>query len=302
MQTKIDYVSFTAPSRMVFEPDDLDNAKNAHTVLADFLGDWWLPIAAGHSWQIYKAKGFYHTRLFDEDSKISVFFGGVNKHVYCEVGGQALDFIRALGSYEDFLERVATRTSRVDFAVDFESEVSVEQFIVNRQGQAFKAHSEVVTETGETRYIGSWKGERFARVYRYNDPHPRSKLLRAEVVLRGTYAKQAMAIVLKDGEVQAALAAHKPFGWQHQIWQPAEAITSEIVSKRHDKEKANTLRWLNGHVASAIINAHVGDLQSAYDWWETYVLPCLPAKQDIPTSTDDNPNSSDTNGEASRLE
>lgn len=271
MQTKIDYVSFTVPCRMPFEPEDLDNAKNALIALVDFLGATWKPITSGHTWESFKAKGFYHTRIFDAETKISVSFGNVNRHIYVDVGGQALDFIRAIGFYEDFIQKVATRASRVDFAVDFESEVRVEEFIVNRQKGRFKAGGNIFSEDGETSYVGSWKAERFARVYRYHDPHPRSKMLRAEVVLRGTYAKQAIAIVLDKGEVQAALAAHEPFGWKHELWQPTEAVTSEIVSKRSDKEGASTLRWLNGDVAACIVRLHHENLIDATDWFEKYV-------------------------------
>lgn len=271
MQTKIDYVSFTVPCRIPFVEDEDENTANALMILEDFLGAGWKPIISGHTWESFKAKGFYHTRIFDADTKISVSFGNVNSHIYVDVGGQALDFIRAIGFYEDFIKAVAPRTSRVDFAVDFETEVSVSDFIVNRQRGRFKAGGNIFSEDGETSYIGSWKAERFARVYRYHEPHPRSKMLRAEVVLRATYAKQAMAIVLSDGETQAALAAHEPFGWKHKIWQPTEAVTSEIVSKRHDKEGASTLRWLNGDVAACIVRLHNEDLINAFDWFEKYV-------------------------------
>jgi DNA relaxase NicK len=266
---------------MPFEPNDLDNTKNALMVLEDFLGDRWHPIATGHVWDVYKAKGFYHTRIFDAETKVSISFGNVNRHIHVEFGGQALDHIRAVGFYEDFIQKVATRTSRVDFAVDFENEVTVSDFIVNRQKGRFKAGGNIFSEDGETSYVGSWKAERFARVYRYHEPHPRSKMLRCEVILRGTYAKQAMAIVLADSEVQAALAAHEPFGWQHKCWQPTEAVASEIVSKRHDKEGASTLRWLNGDVASCIVRLHHEYLLNAYEWFEKYVRPHIPRQPDI---------------------
>jgi DNA relaxase NicK len=281
MQTKIDYIGFTAPCRMPFEPEDLDNQRNALLVLNDFLGDEWVPITFGHTWEVYKAKGFYHTRIFDAETKVSVSFGNVNRHIHVEFGGQALDHIRAIGFYEQFIQRVATRTSRVDFAVDFENEVTVSDFIVNRQKGRFKAGGNIFSEDGETSYVGSWKAERFARVYRYHDPHPRSKMLRAEVVLRGTYAKQAMSIVLTDGEVQATLAAHEPFGWEHKCWQPTEAVTSKIVSKRHDKEGASTVRWLNGDVAACIVRLHGETLIDAFEWFDLYVAPYLPRKRDI---------------------
>jgi DNA relaxase NicK len=226
-------------------------------------------------WETYESKRFYHTRYFDTHTKISVFVGSVNKHVHCEVSGQSLDFIRAIGLYEEFMKKVGTRASRIDFAVDFETKDSVNSFIDNKYKGRFKAGGEVFSEDGHTRYIGSWEGERFARVYRYHEPHPRAKLLRAEVVLRGDYAKQAAAIWIAEGEVAATIAAHKPFKWQSDLWQPEIATESKIVSKRSDKESAGTLRWANGDVAAAIARLHNEDLQDAETWFNTYVKPRL---------------------------
>jgi hypothetical protein len=156
-----------------------------------------------------------------------------------------------------------------------ETEVSVRQFIVNRQGQAFKAGGDIFSEDGETSYVGSWKGERFARVYRYHEPHPRAKLLRAEVVLRGVYAKQAVELVLTEGEAATALIAHKPFGWCDPVWQPGEISQSDIRSQRSDKQEAGTVRWLMGDVVSAVVNAHNNGLFNAKEWFERLVTPKL---------------------------
>jgi DNA relaxase NicK len=273
MQTKVDFIAFTVVVRELYEPGDLDAAIRVHQHIDDFLGGLWMPITIGHTWEWYKDKGFYHTRIFDVEAKISVHFGNVNTNIYVEFGGQALDYVRRVGLYEKFIEKVAPRTSRVDFAVDFETQCGVKDFIVNRQKGRFKAGGNIWSEDGETSYVGSWKAERFARVYRYHKPHPRSNLLRAEVVLRGSYAKQAMTIILAEGEVKAAMAAHAPFGWTHELWQPTEATESRIVSKRSDKESASTLRWLNGDVAAVIVRLHRNGLLNAQEWFDTYILP-----------------------------
>jgi hypothetical protein len=260
MQVKVDYLSFNAPTRIPMGQGDLDLLSIVDLVMEEYLEGLWSPITIGHSWETYKAKGFYHTRFFDADAKISVFCGNVNRHVYCEIGGQALDFIRALGCYEDLIQKVATRTSRVDFAVDLETETRPSDFIVNRQVKAFKAGGEVFSEDGETAYVGSWKAERFARVYRYHEPHPRAKLLRVECVLRGNYAKQGMSLILNEGEVAAAMVAHKAFGWSHPDWEPDVASESSIKSQRADKERAGTVRWIYGDVIRAIAKAHAENL------------------------------------------
>ena len=279
MKLKCDYISFTIPSRTPFVEGDPELPTIVSSLVTTALGAWFAPIIAGHVWEVYKAKGFYHTRIFDADTKISISVGTVNPHIYCEVGGQALDIIRAAGCLENLIQAVAARASRYDAAVDFETENTVVSFIDNRDIGSFKAGGYIFSEDGETGYVGSWKSERFARVYRYHEPHPRAKFLRAEVTLRGDYAKQAAALHCKLGEVQAVLTAHIPFGWKSDLWQPGEATQSTIRSKRSDKEAANTLRWLNSDVAQAVANAHNKDLQDAYAWWEKFVLPRL---KDLP--------------------
>jgi hypothetical protein len=275
VEAKIDYITYTVPCAQHFEPGDLDDVQRALNIFSDFSGEWASPIRDRHGWELYKAKGFYHTRVFHADSKISVSFGNVNAHVYVEIGGQACDYVRREGSIKDLLQRIGTRASRLDFAVDMETEMSVRQFIVNRQGQAFKAGGDIFSEDGETSYVGSWKGERFARVYRYHEPHPRAKLLRAEVVLRGSYAKQAVEIVLAEGEVAAALVAHKPFNWTSPVWQPSVVTQSRIVSQRSDKQDAGTVRWLMGDVVSAVVKNHNNGLLDARAWFERLIEPKL---------------------------
>jgi hypothetical protein len=275
MEAKIDYITYTVPCATYFEMGDLDDVQRALDIFADFSGSWAIPIRGRHEWEVYKAKGFYHTRVFHEDSKVSVSFGNVNRHVYVEIGGQACDFIRGQGSIENLLQRIGTRASRLDFAVDMETEMSVSEFIVNRQGQSFKAGGNIFSEDGETSYVGSWKGERFARVYRYHEPHPRAKLLRAEVVLRGNYAKQALKLVLSEGEVSAAMSAHEPFKWTSPVWQPSVVTQSRIISQRSDKQDAGTVRWLMGDVVSAIVKNHNNGLLDARQWFDMLIAPKL---------------------------
>lgn len=266
MEFKVDFLSWSIPTRIPFDEVGQGSVDNMLLVFNDFLGQEFTPVIAGHSWEVFKAKGFYHTRIFDADTKISLFVGAVNKHVHCEFGGQALDYVRAAGLYEHLIQKVGTRTSRIDFAVDFEDQCSVQDFIGNRQEGRFKAGGNIFSEDGETAYIGSWKAERFARVYRYHYPHPRWEKLRAEVVLRGDYAKQGMTILLSEGVKAATVAAHEPFKWQHELWQPDVATESRVKSQRADKERAGTVRWLYGDIISAIAKCHREDLIDVDDF------------------------------------
>lgn len=268
MQYKVDYLAWTIPTRIPFSEEGEPCVQPALIVLNEFLGDVFAPVIAGHIWEVYKAKRFYHTRIFDDNTKISLQVGTVNRHVYVEFGGQSLDHIRTAGLYEHLIQKVGSRTSRIDFAVDFETENTVGSFIGNRDKGRFKAGGDVFSEDGETSYVGSWKAERFARVYRYHEPHPRAKYLRAEVVLKGKYAKQGMSILLAEGLAAATLAAHEPFQWKSELWQPEVATESRIKSQRSDKERAGTVRWLYGDIISAIVKCYHDGLLDLNDWIE----------------------------------
>lgn len=272
---KIDWVSFSVPLPSPTEGRGEGTWEGIQMIVDAVLGGLWQPIAGGHSWQFYEHRGFYHTRVFDEDSKISAFWGNTNAHVHIECGGQACDYIRSAGLWEDFLCKVAARTSRIDFAVDFETDVQPQDFIVNNERKTFKAGGHIFSEEGETCYVGSWKGERFARVYRYHEPHPRAKMLRAEVVMKGDYAKSAMKAVLEDGEKTATLRAHKPFQWLHPLWQPHAAAQSKISATRHDKTASGTLKWLIETVAPALAKASSDGWITPQAFVDTYVTPLL---------------------------
>lgn len=302
MLFKVDYLSWTIPTDFPFDRAGEPCVSPALHILTEFLGQELAPIISGHSWEVHNAKRFYHTRIFDADTKISLQVGTTNKHVHCEFGGQALDVIRAAGFYEHLIEQVGTRASRIDFAVDFESECSVKDFIGNRDIGRFKAGGDIFSEDGETSYVGSWEGERFARVYRYHKPHPRSNMLRAEVVLRGKYAKQGITLLKEKGLTQATLAAHEAFQWKHELWKPEEATESRIKSNRADKEKAGTVRWLYGDIASCVIRLHKEGLIDAYDWFQIAVEGKIPPRPDIVSFSEEQLSSSDMHGEVFRSE
>lgn len=275
MDFKIDWLSFTLPMRGIPGGAGEETIKHIDTFLELAIGSDWVPVAAGHVWQLEKGRGFYNFRIRNAETKVAVSWGDTNPHVYVECSGEACDLINRLGILENLIGKVATRTSRIDFAVDIETDISPNEFIVNIDGKAFKTSGHISSENGETCYIGSRKSERMARVYRYHKPHPRSHLLRVEAEYKGDAAKVAAAAVVAEGVRSACLAAHLPFRWGHPVWRPDDSTYTKLPARKYDTEQASTVRWLYGTVAQSLVKAHQSGLINLAEWLESTGLQAL---------------------------
>lgn len=266
MEFKIDWYSFTLPLRGIPGGAGEETIKHIDLFLELALGTNWMPVTGGHIWEIEKGRGFYQFRIREANSKVAVSWGDVNPHVYIECSGQACSYLNSAGTLENLIKETANRTSRIDFAVDIETDVDPEIFIVNNKRQAFKSGGNIFSEDGKTCYIGSRKSERYARVYRYHAPHPRSHLLRAEAEYKGDAAKVAALCVVSEGIKEACLAAHLPFQWVHPVWRPDNSTFSKLPARKYDTEQASTVRWLYGTVAQSLLKAHQDGLVDLREW------------------------------------
>lgn len=131
-------------------------------------------------------------------------------------------------------------------------------------GVANKTYSVNQSKDGQTVYIGSPKSEKMMRIYKYNDPHPRSHLLRSEIVFRRGWAKKlALALSTLDAEGQFVSDYWRT---QNALWW-SENISKYILDDRSpnvvsaperrgsDKSTSSTLAWLHAQVRPAIARA-----------------------------------------------
>jgi DNA relaxase NicK len=147
-----------------------------------------------------------------------------------------------------------------------------DEFCALRDGKRFKSFGEIKSETGHTVYIGSRSSDRYARVYRYTEPHPRAHLLRSEFVLKGEQAKLAARELLAVGVDLYAARLGNSFGWKHKVWLPNEWSVEEAKAWRPDREAGNTVRWLYSQVAPALIKLHREGQLDAQIWFAEAVL------------------------------
>jgi hypothetical protein len=255
MDVKIDYISFSWEF-----PEHLKNRPKDERITADalvehvFSGNV-ISLVISDNWQVYKGGKFYEFRIMDSNSKISLAFSYNKPHFTVELSGQTCELIR-LGSAEtEVLHLCEKRITRIDLAVDFDTDVAPSDFLSNGYNTTFKGRSSIVEVTGETQYVGSWNSERFARVYRYHEPHPRSRFLRVEHVFRGEWAKSYVSAILQHGLAHAVASAGRAFEWQSPLWQPAETTIGKITAPRTTPSQSAKYRWLVTQVAPAIRKA-----------------------------------------------
>jgi hypothetical protein len=253
MRVAIDWFSFTIPAtsisddvagfeypliwtsdiRSAFEP----NGNRVLNDLSDSIPGRGRP-PYNHSYKLDGLTVFCHPK-FD--------------HILFEVTGTGCEMLRQAGELEWIIRQFADRTTRLDLAIDAETDASpVHAHNIAVAGR-HKSHSLIESTTGITAYIGSRTSERYLRVYRYNPPHPRSNLLRFEFVYRKRYAKEIARRLAVSNFALAGLARQSLCDYE--LWSVAAFVgTDEEFDTSYSnpqKTDASTLLWLTGTVAPA---------------------------------------------------
>lgn len=266
MYYSIDYYSFTIPTKETRYGTIDETNRKAVLEFTRLLSEEHHHKFGMGGWGIEKGGGFYSVRLRHEVSGTAISFGEANAHYFIELSGRACNNLDAIDALQPIIRETSARCSRIDFAVDIPTPETPEHFSANRNSKAFKSNGTIVSPSGTTCYLGSRKSERMARIYRYNEPHPRSGLLRVEAEYKGDAAK-AFAKHLAETDVRTAcLAAHKPFGWNDPTWNIGEIDTLKVPYKSYNPSNASTIRWLYGDVITALRKAIENNLVDLDDW------------------------------------
>ena len=275
MLCKLDYFSFTFPITLLGEKDNEYTLNTVLLCLHEHTAHRLLGIVSDSLWQWEVPVGFYRNRITCPRTNVQLQWSGDNPFALCTLSGHSVDLVLRSLSVVDLARCAGGRATRLDFAVDFKTDCSPSEFCTLRENGRIKTQGNFTSQTGETCYVGSRQGERMARVYRYNEPHPRSDLLRAEVELKGDAAKIACDALTKVELTEVCLQVHLPFGWKHPLWQPGDIAVSKLPARLYDSEGAGTLRWLDLTVAPAIKKAAENGLIDLTEWLRSH-FPALP--------------------------
>jgi len=205
-----------------------------------------------------------------------VYWGGRLNHGLVQIHGQGMDFVRSKGIETDVLLVASERVTRIDIATDIPTDVTPSAFVAQRTSKKQQANASVHSATGDTEYVGGRTSQRFARVYRYNPPHPRSNVLRIEHEIKGTLAKTVVPEIVSMGVNRVQEQIGLSFGWGHTVWQPTNQNLTKIKAPRNDRTLAGTELWLITQCASAFRTLVLkGLIENPEQWLKDHFLDQL---------------------------
>lgn len=165
---------------------------------------------------------------------------------------------RFCAKYPDLVKQLASYfravVTRIDIALDVDSSLTPYEAV---RGHSAQTVSYSDSKSGQTIYLGSPKSELMARVYKYNEPHPRAGLLRSEIVYRRQHAKAVCDLILAGHSLENIimpffLARDMTFFSDLLRVFGASPMKPKIERGQTDKKADKRLRWLAVQVAPAI--------------------------------------------------
>lgn len=170
--------------------------------------------------------------------------------ILVEISGEGCERLHEAGRLKAIVESHLRRITRADLATDILTKTTPEEFTDQRSNRRHKSYEKSDSPTGKTVYIGSRKSDRYVRVYRYAEPHPRSDRLRVECVYRGHQAIALCTTWLEHGDDETAARAGNQYGWQHPDWTPKSE--EKIPAWRPDRKTHNRMHWYHSQVVPAL--------------------------------------------------
>lgn len=238
-------------------------------------------MAASSQFTQHIGRAPYSAALQRDDNGMMIFASPRLDNALVELSGIGCD---ALGGMENELLVLAEneqRLTRLDIAVDILTGVQPNEFCEHRDTRRFASWSESLSPTGHTIYIGSRKSDRYCRVYRYFDPHPRSRFLRVEYVLKAEQARTGAVHIRTTGLPSLVAQLGNSFGWTHSIWQPEITTTEKAASWQPERREAKTVMWVYSQVLPALKRLHRDGVLDLRELWHNDVLPELDNQQPV---------------------
>lgn len=213
-------------------------------------------------------------------------YGHENKEIglYVHFGGQSNALIQFSGNGCKFLESsdlmmtvlvgARDRMTRLDIATDIETSVRPEEVVKAGYNARIKTQSITKSPSGETAYVGSRTSAKFCRVYRYEEPHPRAKMLRIEYETKKVQARITAECILANGLEHTADMLSKYYEWSHEVIPEPQDYTTAIPSEVSQRSESKTLHWLLKQCAPAFKKLVVsGAISDPHEFFEKHFMP-----------------------------
>jgi len=257
MRTHIDWLTFTMTMRY---DSQISDDRSLAEVYADTMEKTWmatfppalLALAFGGEWDKQERSRAPYTDAWTlKNAGVTLFASPSLTHCCVEISGSGCERLIEQGSMQDVLQSVHERVTRIDIASDIQTTTEPKEFVAITSHERMRASGYQNSDSGQTCYVGSQKSDRYARVYRYNAPHPRAHLLRIEHVFRRDYAKKVAAECLENDLADIADAAGRAFGWSHPTWQTSGDVAVDLSIVSAERNAGKTIYWMVNSVAPA---------------------------------------------------
>jgi len=271
MRTHIDWLTFTLTLR--YEGEGVEAYAHAlRNGIVDTFGGVCADRVFAGDWQAKeRSRAPYQHAYTLEEAGVSIFASPNLTHFCVEISGQGCERLIDLGDMGQVLSCIHERCTRIDIACDIETEVRPTEFIAQMRHERMRSSGYQKSNTGETCYVGSQKSDRYARVYRYNAPHPRAHLLRVEHVFRRENAKSVAFQCIGSSADAIAKASGDAFGWAHEAWNCANVDSPDISAIRERGRSGGTVYWLVNSAAPAFKKLVArGAIPDAQTFLQTY--------------------------------
>lgn len=251
MKTQVDWLAWTVllPSRA--GQQSFHRFESIAETIEQNVGTQIGTILAQAEWTEGKGRAPYAHRWQAKEIGMSVFWSGRVDNALIEVSGQGMEYFRVVSLEAALFQAASERVTRLDIASDIETDLSPTDFLAAGYAERIKSRGSAISATGETQYVGSRQSERFARVYRYAPPSPRSHLLRVEHELKKEAARAVISYILAYGVEWAQESIGKTFDWKHEAWRPGDQSAFKIAAPREDRTLSKTELWLRLQAAPA---------------------------------------------------
>lgn len=280
----IDWISYTAPNTGAGMPPRTPFSDASVMVAQEFLRLIGSSDPAQDKYMPVKPNSPFGRAVQHEATGARFEWGGGSDRVLVSFPGKACHALTLNGRIKEVLSKHAGDVSRIDISMDMVTDLRPPQFTKERSSERFKTGAHMVSEEGETVYVGSWSSDRFCRVYRYNAPHPRADYLRAEHVFRGKQAKALASQLVKVDPVSLMGSVGEIYGWKHAVWVEAmEGIERkvDVVWHKDERKVSKTVKWLEEQCAPALVRmVKEGEISSIEEWLKDNVYGKLSSTVD----------------------
>lgn len=282
VEINVDWISISIGLNRLFSRDYNNEGYiiNAHENTREFkLARWMLKQKQGFT--DGKGRAPFNRSIHCDEGGFTYFYSDRLNYSLLEITGHGCNRLREFKALKSMVNDWTDRLTRIDIACDFKTDVKPEDFAEKRDKNRFNSVAFMKSGTGETCYVGSRKSDRYARVYKYNPPHPRAGLLRCEMVCKDERAKSTGAALCRDGLSSVVAALGEVFVWQHPLWVLDDETEVSDLSVPSDTHMGGTEKWLVTSVMSAIekLKAKGGDEFIVYFLDEVYNKTGLKASE-----------------------